>query len=417
MRFKSLILSLGLLGCAAISSLAQAGGESSAGGADDYRIVPAFFRTYQYPDTVHSGPEPVSSCYEYSSDFGMVAEQSLEAIILESFQQWGAYISNKRLNLVPGHSQIKTSIELHRKCTGNEDLAFYFGVENAFIEKYKGQFSKPFGFAQLVESGDGCPDGVVCSCSGVNGQPCPPVPEARGFIWIAASGSVDKIPQIPSWSNSTLDALRALVLHELGHVFGNGHVDGTVMTEKIGLYLANDTTPTQSSSRSVALYSKIDSQIELVPCMECHMAYAAAETFDPLQPVGQDSDIVLTFRTLMGRDPVSQLSVRYERFGSPQGNGKLTLMDATGLYTFDVNVESEINERHDSTPLFYGQGGTYFSSYGISYFARLHPKQGGELMVAVNYNMMDETQRGHKALILPLGGQGFYPRPIFVSAD
>jgi hypothetical protein len=80
-------------------------------------------------------------------------------------------------------------------------------------------------------------------------------------------------------------------------------------------------------------------------------------------------------------------------------------------YTFPVSVESAIGERKDSTPLFVGQGEGSFYSFGISYYGKIKPLQGPEIAVAVNYNM-----DGVKAEILPLGA-GFYPRPIFVSAD
>jgi hypothetical protein len=143
------------------------------------------------------------------------------------------------------------------------------------------------------------------------------------------------------------------------------------------------------------------------------MSYTAAETFDEIQAPGQDSDWVLTFKTLMGHDPVPPLAIRYERLGSPQGSGKLTLMDSTGAYPFDVDVTMEISSFPDSTPLFYGQGATglSFNAFGISYRGRIKPKQGDAIEVFVNYNMNRK-----KARIIPYA-LDFYPRPIFVSAD
>lgn len=225
---------------------------------------------------------------------------------------------------------------------------------------------------------------------------------------------------LPHWGPKTQDALAGLVLHEMGHVFGNGHVDGTVMTPRIGHYLEIDTSPTAHTSRNVALYSKIDSQIELVSCMECRTAYASAETFDPLAPPGEGSNWTLTFKTLMGRDPVSTVAIRFERLGDPLGSGILTLMDATGFHAFDVVAIKWITGRKDNTPLFNGQGGSTFFSTGDSYLAKIKTKQGGEILVAVNYNMMDEVRRGYKAEIIPLSESAsaeFYGRPIFVSAD
>jgi hypothetical protein len=376
---------------------AWAGGESSGGGADDYRIVPAFFRSYD-------DHEPVHACIQVAEGFG-IGKKTLAKMVRQSFKSWADYIQEKRLTIVPGGTRIRAALRLADTCSGSEELTFYFGVENELIAKYRGQYAKPFGFAQLVDEG---------SYSR----------KARGFVWIAPPRSIApnqkddwgkpiEKPSLPHWSPATQDALAGLLLHEVGHVFGNGHVDGTVMTGQIGRYLENDTSPSLPSSRHVALYSKIDARIELISCMECPKKYEAAETFDPLAPPGQDSDWKFTFRTLVGREPVSSVAIGFERLGSFPGSGKLTLVDSMGVYSFDVTAESVIADREDSTPLFKGQGGSEseFHSFGISYFARLQPKQGGMVLVSVNYNMNNK-----KAAIVPLG-QGFYPRPLFVSAD
>lgn len=390
-------LTFGILISSLCSPLAQAGGESSGGGADDYHIVPAFFKSSEQGSLVRA-------CYQVAPNFG-IDPLIVADMIRSSFKQWGDYLEQKRLSLVPGHTLIVTELDLSATCKGDENLTFYIGVENDLVRQYRGQFSKPFGFAQLVTEADY-----------TNGY------QAKGFVWIAPPNSIPATPDpnaaisapqmVPVWSSSTQDALAGLLLHEIGHVFGNGHVDGTVMTEKIGQYLENDTTPGKTS-RNVALYSTIDSQIELVPCMECHMGYAAAETFDPIQVPGQGSasDWIWTFRTLTGKEPVPPMAIRYERLGSPQGSGRLTLIDSTGDYVFAVNVESMIGQRTDSTPLFAGQGGITFYSFGASYFSQIKTLGGTEIPVAVNYNM-----DGKMAEILPLGTD-FYPRPIFVSAD
>lgn len=371
-------------------ALAKEGGDVSGGGADDYQILPAFFRSYNPGDTIEA-------CMEVAPDFGIEPSQ-IAVMIQNAFKQWSAYIPANKLNIVPSSRKIVTSLSLHLGCAGSENLAFYMGIENELVGKYKSQFSHPFGFAQLTQEG-----GIEYS-----GQL-----KAKGFIWIAPNGSIDATKSIPKWGLDTREALAGLILHEIGHVFGNGHVDGTVMTEKIGKYLEEDTNPAQPFRKNLAYYSKIDSQIELVPCMECRRTYLAAETFDELRPPNDPSasDWILTFKLLTGREPVAPMVIRYERLGSPQGSGKLTLMDSLGSEIFPVNVISIIGERQDSTPLFNGQGDTTFYSFGVSYFAKIKPLNGDSLPVAVNYNM-----DGKKAQILPLNSTDFYPRPLFVSA-
>ncbi|MGK5082504.1 hypothetical protein WDW37_04285 [Bdellovibrionota bacterium FG-1] len=249
---RILVVALGFLGV----SSAWAGGESSGGGADDYRVVPAFFRAW-YPEG-----QPVVACFQKVPDFGLEDGQ-LATIIRDAFKQWRDYIPLKRLNIVPSDETIRSNLDVRPVCQGDEDLTFYFGVENDEVKRYQTQYSRPFGFAQLTQEG---------------GQYVNPPRKAKGIVWIAPPGFIDPQRGIPKWSSATADALAGLVLHEVGHVFGNGHVDGTVMTAKIGPYLENDSWP-GASSRTVGLYSTIDSEIELVPCMECRLAYSAAETF------------------------------------------------------------------------------------------------------------------------------------------
>ena len=382
------IIGLGL--ALAATPPAWAGGESSGGGADDYRVTSAFFRAYR-------DESPVSACYQAVESFG-VTGRDLEALIHAAWAQWADYIPAKRLTIVPNGELIRTQLNLRPGgvCDGTESLVFYFGVQSPEISHFQSQFTKPFGFAQLVDEGL------------LTHQP-------RGLVWIAPPNSIDTERKVPTWNRSTLDALGGLLVHEVGHVFGNGHVDGTAMTEKISKYLRDDTSPTVASKRNIDQYARIDARIELVPCLECRAAYSAAETFDPTLPPGQSSDWDLTFRELIGRAPVAPLLIRFERMGSPQGSGRLLLMDALRSYTFPIQTETDISSRQDSTPLFVGQGGKSFFSFGISYYAQIRTQhESGEadvkIPVAMNYNM-----HGRKAEILPLGTD-FYPRPIFVSA-
>ena len=185
-------------------------------------------------------------------------------MIQSSFQKWETYLREKKLTFGPETILIHTKTDLRPACKGDEDLKFYFGTEDEAVKNARAKFSHPFGFSELTTPGDALQ------------------PEwGRGFIWIAGNNSVFPKENIPTWS-SARDALAGLILHEVGHVFGNGHVDGITMTEKIGLYLENDTKPS-ATPRFVGRYDQIDSQIELVPCMTCHSRYEASQVFDPVK--------------------------------------------------------------------------------------------------------------------------------------
>lgn len=50
---------------------------------------------------------------------------------------------------------------------------------------------------------------------------------SRGFIWVAPAGSKNPLFNTPNWS--TENTLHGVLLHEMGHVFGTGHIQGTIM--------------------------------------------------------------------------------------------------------------------------------------------------------------------------------------------
>jgi hypothetical protein len=364
------------------------GGESGAGGADDYRIVPAFFLSY-------ATETPVNACLQVAPGFG-VEQATLHAYVARAYQEWSDYLVAKRLDL-GGSPHILTRLVLRDTCDGSENLTFYFGVENDETARYKSQFANPFGYAQLTQPG--------------NSFELPL--KAKGFVWIAPPGSVNDQTHVPTWNSRTAGALYGLVLHEVGHVFGNGHLDGTVMTERIGQYLEEDSDPTRNSP-NLGQYSRIDAQVELVPCPECHTSYTGLETLDPMvNPKDPDaSDWVYTFKRLVGRAPSRPLALRFERLGSPEGSGLLTLIDGVDIYPFPVRIVNAGEEHPDSTPLFLGQGGRPIHSYGSVYVGALTALSGEKITVQLNYNM-----NRRKVILKPQGeNEGFYPRPFFTSA-
>jgi hypothetical protein len=89
---------------------------------------------------------------------------------------------------------------LVKNCDGHEDLTVYYGIEDGRVKQARRQYDNPLGFAQLERFDEASAN-------------------ARGFIWISDAPEV----------RAAEAHLRSLVYHELGHVFGVPHVDGTVM--------------------------------------------------------------------------------------------------------------------------------------------------------------------------------------------
>jgi hypothetical protein len=387
---KTIIQNILLLNCLLVSSLAFGKGGEVSGGADDFKTILAWFR-----DTANN-PTIISTCYEVSPTFG-VSPQTLESMISYSFKSWGDYLQDHRLLIGPGVYFIESKLDLHGQCKGNEDLKFYFGkTTSPEVSQGQTQFEHPYGFAEYTGGMD-------------NGEQAF---WGKGFVWITED-------VLSGWP-SNQQALQGLILHEVGHIFGNGHEDGTAMTGEIGHYLEEDTAP-GTIGKHTKLYSTIDSQVELVTCPSCHTIYPAAPVFndmsDPiLNPLG---DWKASFQTLTGKVAVPPLSMQYERLGTTDGNGKITVVDATGSYSFPVQVESFLETTADSTPLFVGQAGTKFYTTSNHVIATIATLPGKTLTVEVETNVKDhrnDHETGHKVKIVLLDGTTF-PTELFVSDD
>jgi len=371
-----------------LSNIAFAGVQSSGGGADDFRPAPAFFLAYGNRQTVRI-------CVEPAPEFGVKASE-LKKMVSTAFEKWAAYIPLKKLDILASDYVIQTQYSLMEKCDGSENLKVYFGTEDETVKTFRNQFTRPFGFAQVVRK-----------------QADPNKLDSYGIIWIAPTGFVDPKEIIPSWTEKNRDVLGALVLHEMGHVFGNQHVHGTVMTGNIAEYLEEDSA-FNSTPKNLPRYQEIDSMIELITCIECKTDYPAAETYASVQSPDQPaSDWAKAFRLLSGRDPVGKMELIFRKLGQYTGDGALILRDSTEEQVYRVTVLNRIGGHKDSAPLFKHHGRRTFYSLMEIYAAEIVARDGTKLSVSLNYNS-DE----HKVMILPAGPLvPYYPTPLFVSRD
>ena len=265
------------------------------------------------------GSKAIRYCLEISPQFG-ADRFFVETQIQEAFQTWRQYLVKNSLDARTysfdgyhgGYTlTLPTKTVLMLQCDGTEDLHFYFGIENEKVKKEKEKYVNPDGFAKR-ESFD-----LEQSWG-------------KGFIWIANEKTVPRKnspPQsYPVWTQRN-QLLRALLTHELGHVYGTGHVEGTIMAE----HLASKFEYADSQQFEV-FDVRVDQKIALVNCDDCVESYRSSLKEIEISPE--------TFKTFVGKVPVGRPRFSLE-FKTAVDGPVFNLSDDSGKYPFFEVVDSD----------------------------------------------------------------------------
>ncbi len=219
----------------------------------------------------------IKACVETSTDFG-VSSTVAHDTILTAFTQWKYYIEGHGVWATePVAKQLSTSVDLKDGCDGSADISFFLGVENETVRAAKGQFNNPTAFIQRTSFD-------------------PAVALEKGFVWVSRHGGVKS--GFPDWKQD--GRLLTILEHELGHVYGNDHVPGTVMAENISGLFA-----TEWAGEALA---EIDHCRELAPCIDCDYGIQ-------LDPRSVDNEKTSFLRKILGAKAEGPLTLKLSRTG------------------------------------------------------------------------------------------------------
>lgn len=208
----SFLLPLLLLATQAFAGGANGGGTDQL--PDDYST--AWFLEGMSPRAVKVCIEKDES--KFPLDTAIVKTQFFKAL-----ETWKTYIverdiykddadeieSEDQREIDPRIFRLTTDFRFQESCT-DADLTIYLAVENKEVKEIKDSMFDPYAFVhrKTYDQKQGW---------------------GKGFLWV--KGEIDGNFY---WDKNKYLNLFGVFLHELGHIFGNEHIAGTIMDEKFG---------------------------------------------------------------------------------------------------------------------------------------------------------------------------------------
>lgn len=328
-----------------LNMAAWAGNATGGGGGDNLTLEDGAAWFY-------SSAKTISVCTETAAQFGLSAEKTT-AEVEKALNTWKEYIQRKKVfsHLDP-KVQLTTSFHIESKCNGKEDLKIYFGISNQEVEEAKKKYLQPTAFAQRTSFDHSSMWG-------------------RGFIWIANTKSVQLEPFVagfPDWEKP--NNLLAILLHEVGHVYGCGHSYNTIMTSEISDLL-------NWGDLFQDLKGRIDHSRELNMCGWCDFDWKSSLSL-------KNKSAVWKFvKEIIGREPLESTTVRL--LGRPQ-SPIVTLEFSDELGTSQVKAMApDMSVAMNDVPVFKNAFGIQLRNFSAVSYGSVMGKPNA--LLVLEYNM------------------------------
>jgi len=305
---------------------------------------------------------PIRYCVEVDGSFG-VSKLDAQQAVAASLMNWEQYARAREGKYFPINISFRGILQAD--CL-TADLRFYFGVANSEVQTGIGTTSQKLA-------------GAVKTSYDIRSR------WGRGFIWIASHGTVspgtmDKgdDPVFPNWNAPF--TLNAIVLHELGHVFGVGHIDGTIMDENLAYWILHH-------SKFSRKLQGIDGDRQLLTAIE-----------PTIGELGLAASEAANFELLTGKAPSGPVVAEYGPSDVDPRGGMLTVKDSVGRHEF--KIESFSADERDmgfgrSNSVFQilnedavGKSTGAFNIHSSSvWYAKIKSANGEDLLITVEENL------------------------------
>ncbi len=410
LSFMLLVSSLSIASVA-FGKPAPHGGETS-GGSDQVVLSEILFAT-KTPTT-----QGVKICYEKGPAF-KVSDSDVESILKWAFQSWADYIVAKDVSYAASSDSEGASLKVagvKKGCSDGDDLHVFLGITPDSIKPTLKKMIRPLA--------------ATAAFSGYEKSYW-----QKGFIWLAPEGAIDSKSHLPIWPTpvntracdtcavkvqyTVNDQFKKVILHEMGHVFGNNHVDRTIMSTDLYTWVLLDMKEAQENVWQgitppiMPENVVIDSDAELLANPGLSKKYVLRTQYNDIPVPGatpfpgegvspteiNSHALADAFQLLVGIKPQGEVQGSVTRQKCPNykegrraddqnsGDLQLTLTDSGKQYNIQISVKNKVSQHEDSAPLFNGQYGNHHHSLGFAFFGMIHPLVGKPIPVIVNYNM------------------------------
>jgi hypothetical protein len=261
-------------------------------------------------------------CIEISPAFP-VPEAEVASEIHFALSTWARYL-DLRLPRTGAPDTLRMSIARQATLTprcADADLRFLIGVEDSEVTHYKEGFNDPVAFATRI------------AYEPLTGW-------GKGFIWVNGASRLEHEGLDLDWKRP--GALRGILLHELGHVFGCDHVPGTIMQPDLADLLMRN----YGADRKGA----IDGTRQLSPCRSDECISAFESVLGGRDWTSDPEHLAAVFAALTGAKPrgTAKVSV-HGRLASARFE-RIVLKDEAGAREFRISSVGGITA---GTPVLY----------------------------------------------------------------